>query len=125
MSPRLVSALGRPWLAALRYHSTALTSSRGRPSSPWAYLTPSWFCAAGSPRLAAAKVPASGPARAAASAGLIVGVTTLGVGCGFAGGGLATTGTSGACGTSGGGVDERKNRTPTTAIATSAAMPPP
>src|ERR1700691_1352381 len=114
MSPRLVSALARPWLAALRYHSTALTSSRGRPSSPWAYLTPSWFCAAGSPRLAAAKVPASGPARAAASDGLTVGVTMLGVVGGFAGCGLATTGTGGACGTTGSGDDERKNKTPMT-----------
>src|SRR5580658_5411756 len=84
MSPRLVCALGRPWLAALRYHSTALVSSRVRPSSPCAYLTPSWFCAAGSPRLAAATMLASGPDSAAASLGL-GGLTgaTLGAGGAF------------------------------------------
>src|SRR5579864_24014 len=97
MSPRLVSALVKPWLAALRYHSTALTSSRGRPSSPWAYLTPSWFCAAGSPRLAAATVPASGPASAAASAGF----AGLGAGAGagetFTVCGLTAGGTEAVC----------------------------
>src|SRR5580704_9018709 len=98
MSPRLVCALGRPWLAALRYHSSALVSSRVRPSSPCAYLTPSWFCAAGSPRLAAATTSASGPASAAASVGL-----------GGLGGGGVTIGAggvfrSGVGGTMGGGV---------------------
>src|ERR1700689_5088053 len=94
MSPRLVCALGRPWLAALRYHSSALVSSRVRPSSPCAYLTPSWFCAAGSPRLAAATTSASGPDSAAASVGLGGGVT-IGAGGVFG---------SGVGGTTGGGV---------------------
>src|SRR5580658_9254014 len=91
MSPRLVCALGSPWLADFRYHSTALTSSRGSPSSPCAYLTPSWFCAVGLPRLAAATVSASGPASAAAS----VGFAGLGAGETFAGCGLTPVGTAG------------------------------
>src|ERR1700722_1137216 len=98
MSPRLVCALGRPWLAALRYHSSALVSSRVRPSSPCAYLTPSWFCAAGSPRLAAATTSASGPDSAAASVGLgglAGGGVTIDAGGVFWGCGGSAVGTTG------------------------------
>src|ERR1700722_13279359 len=107
MSPRLVSALAKPWLAAWRYKSTALMSLRGIGSSPCAYLTANWFCAAGSPRLAATTMSASGPGSVAGSSDGVVSTGVLAIGAGADAGAAAVVGVVedagavGACGVCG------------------------